>query len=61
MSTLRIRLPDSLHERLKEATRKEGMSMNQLITLTVSEKLSVLMTWIICMSGLLKATGMHFV
>ncbi|MDZ7761668.1 MAG: toxin-antitoxin system HicB family antitoxin [Desulfovermiculus sp.] len=44
MSTLSIRLPDSLHERLKEVARKEGISMNQLIALAVSEKLSVLMT-----------------
>ncbi len=44
MSTLTIRLPDSLHEHLKEAARKEGVSMNQLITLAVTEKLSALMT-----------------
>ena len=44
MSTLSIRLADSVHERLKEAARKEGISMNQFIALAVSEKLSVLMT-----------------
>lgn len=44
MSTLSIRLPDSLHEHLKEVARKEGISMNQFIALAVSEKLSALMT-----------------
>ena len=44
MSTLSIRLPESLHKRLKEMAQKEGVSMNQFITLAVSEKVSTLMT-----------------
>jgi len=44
MSTLSIRLPESLHKRLKEMADKEGVSMNQLITLAVSEKVSSLLT-----------------
>ena len=44
MSTLSIRLPESLHKRLKEMAEKEGVSMNQFITLAVSEKVSTLMT-----------------
>lgn len=44
MSTLSVRLPDSLHEKLKELAEKEGVSMNQLITLAVSEKMSALLT-----------------
>jgi predicted DNA-binding ribbon-helix-helix protein len=44
MSTLSIRLPESVHDKLKEMARKEGVSMNQLISLAVSEKLSTLMT-----------------
>lgn len=31
MSTLSIRLPDSIHEKIKELAKKEGISMNQLI------------------------------
>ena len=44
MSTLSVRLPESLHNRLKEMADKEGVSMNQLITLAVSEKVSTLLT-----------------
>lgn len=44
MSTLSVRLPDSLHKKLKELAEQEGVSMNQFITLAVSEKMSALMT-----------------
>lgn len=44
MSTLSIRLPNSIHEKVKELAKKEGVSMNQLINSAVSEKLSALMT-----------------
>jgi predicted transcriptional regulator len=44
MSTLSVRLPESLHKRLKEMADKEGVSMNQFITLAVSEKVSSLLT-----------------
>ncbi len=44
MSTLSIRLPESLHKQVKELARTEGISMNQFIALAVAEKLSALMT-----------------
>lgn len=44
MSTLSVRLPESVHRKLKEMADKEGVSMNQLISLAVSEKLSSLLT-----------------
>jgi len=44
MSTLSVRLPESVHRKLKEMAEKEGVSMNQLISLAVSEKLSSLLT-----------------
>lgn len=44
MSTLSVRLPDSMHEKIRELAKKEGVSMNQLINSAVSEKLSALMT-----------------
>jgi hypothetical protein len=44
MSTLSLRLPESLHKQLKELARREGISINQLITTAVAEKLSALMT-----------------
>lgn len=44
MSTLSLRLPDSLHKKLKELARREGVSINQLISTAVAEKVSALMT-----------------
>lgn len=44
MSTLSIRLPESLYKQVKELARTEGISMNQFIALAVAEKLSALMT-----------------
>ena len=44
MSTLSVRLPDSLHKRIKKMAKGEGISMNQFITLAVTEKMSALMT-----------------
>ena len=44
MSTLSVRLPDSLHKRVKQMAEGEGVSMNQFITLAVAEKVSALMT-----------------
>ncbi len=45
MSTLSLRLPDSLHRHLKEAAEKDGVSVNQFIALAVAEKLSALDTY----------------
>ena len=44
MSTLSLRLPESLHKRLKEMAQREGISINQFISTAVAEKLSTLMT-----------------
>ena len=44
MSTLSLRLPESLHEGVRELAKREGISINQFITLAVAEKLSALMT-----------------
>ncbi|MCL2345391.1 MAG: type II toxin-antitoxin system HicB family antitoxin [Desulfobulbus sp.] len=44
MSTLSLRLPDSMHSRLKEWARKDNVSINQFITSAVTEKLSALST-----------------
>jgi len=44
MSTLSIRLPDSLHRYVKELAEQEGVSMNQFIALAVAEKISALKT-----------------
>lgn len=44
MSTLSVRLPDSLHKRLSELAEREGVSINQLINSAVAEKMASLMT-----------------
>lgn len=44
MSALSIRLPDSLHKRIKEVAQRDNVSINQMITLAVAEKLSALET-----------------
>ena len=43
MSAISLRLPESLHERAREVARRESVSVNQLITLALAEKLSALM------------------
>ena len=44
MSTISLRLPDSLHARVRELALRENVSINQLITLALAEKLSALAT-----------------
>ncbi len=44
MSTLSLRLPESLHKQLKELARRERISINQFISTAVAEKLTALMT-----------------
>jgi hypothetical protein len=43
MSTISLRLPESLHESARQLAKKESISINQLITLAVAEKVSALM------------------
>jgi len=44
MSTISLRLPNSLHEAVRELARAEQVSINQLITIALAEKVSALMT-----------------
>jgi hypothetical protein len=44
MSALSLRLPNSLHERARELAEREGVSINQLVTSALAEKMSALMT-----------------
>jgi len=44
VSTLSLRLPNSLHERLRELAAREGISINQLVTLAAAEKVASLLT-----------------
>jgi predicted transcriptional regulator len=44
MGALSLRLPESLHRKLGEVAEREGVSINQLISSAVAEKMSALMT-----------------
>ncbi|CAK8716264.1 hypothetical protein KKHLCK_05380 [Candidatus Electrothrix laxa] len=44
MSTLSLRLPNSIHRHIKQIARQEGVSINQFISTAVSEKISALTT-----------------
>jgi hypothetical protein len=44
MSTLSIRLPDSTHQRVKQWSQRDNVSINQFIATAVSEKLAALST-----------------
>lgn len=45
MSAVTVRLPDSLHQHLRNAAEIDGVSVNQFISLAVAEKLSALQTY----------------
>lgn len=42
MSTISLRLPNYLHESLREIAQEEQVSINQLIVLAIAEKVSAL-------------------
>lgn len=44
MSTLSLRLSESLHRKVGEVAEREGISMNQFISTAVAEKLAALLT-----------------
>ncbi len=44
MSTISLRLPESLHKQLRELAKREGISINQLAATALGEKMSALMT-----------------
>lgn len=44
MSTISLRLAESLHKRVKEIAKREGISINQFIASALSEKISAFMT-----------------
>lgn len=44
MSTLSVRLPDSLHKQIRRLAKQEGISINQFISTAAAEKMAALMT-----------------
>ena len=44
MSTITVRLPKSLHTKIKELAQAEGISMNQFLVIAAAEKMAALVT-----------------
>lgn len=44
MSNISLRLPNSLHEFVRRLAEKDGVSINQFISIAVAEKVSALST-----------------
>ena len=44
MSSISLRLPDSLHETARKLAKKDHISINQLVATALAEKISALMT-----------------
>jgi predicted transcriptional regulator len=44
MSSLSVRLPDSLHNSLREISKKDHVSINQFVSSAVAEKITALET-----------------
>jgi hypothetical protein len=44
MSTISLRLPQSLHKRVRALAERDDVSINQFITTAVAEKMSALLT-----------------
>lgn len=44
MSNIRLRLPDSLHNKMKQLAKEDNVSINQFINSAVAEKISALLT-----------------
>jgi len=44
MSSISLRLPESLHRQARELAQREDISINQLIATALAEKMSALMT-----------------
>jgi hypothetical protein len=44
MSTISLRLPESLHKQARQLAQQENISINQLVATALAEKMSALMT-----------------
>jgi hypothetical protein len=44
MSTISLRLPDSLHESVRDLAKEDNISINQFVATALAEKMSALIT-----------------
>ena len=45
LTALTVRLPNSVHQKVKELALRDEISVNQFIAAVVSEKMASVMTW----------------
>ena len=44
MSTISLRLPESLHKKVRDLAKKENTSINQFVSSALAEKISAMLT-----------------
>jgi hypothetical protein len=44
MSAISVRLPDSLHDAVRDLAKRDNVSINQFVALALAEKVAALMT-----------------
>jgi uncharacterized protein (DUF1778 family) len=44
MSALSLRIPNSLHEQIRQLAKRDGISINQFVASAAAEKMSALLT-----------------
>jgi len=44
MSTLSLRIPNSLHDQIRQLAKQDGISINQFLASAAAEKMSALLT-----------------
>lgn len=44
MTTLSLRIPNSLHEQIRQLAKREGISINQFVASAAAEKMAALLT-----------------
>jgi uncharacterized protein (DUF1778 family) len=44
VGTLSLRIPNSLHEQIRQLAKREGISINQFVASAAAEKMSALLT-----------------
>ncbi len=61
MSTLSVRLPDSIHREVRELAKEDGISINQFISLALAQKVSSLRTVEYLQQRAKRGSGEHMI
>ncbi len=60
MSTISLRLPDSLHDEIRRLAKRENVSVNHLATLAIAEKIAALEAQVYLRDRAARADKKHF-